>query len=81
VRTALLPDCRPLLADPDDLTLMFQPIVDLTDATVSGYRALARFPGTAGPDIWRTPVSAPNSRRSHCTRRSGLSTPCRPTRS
>jgi EAL domain-containing protein (putative c-di-GMP-specific phosphodiesterase class I) len=52
VRTALLPDCRPLLADPGDLTLVFQPIVDLTDATVSGYRALARFPGTAGPDVW-----------------------------
>ena len=28
-RTARLPDCRPLLADPDDLTLVFQPIVDL----------------------------------------------------
>jgi hypothetical protein len=28
-RTARLPDCRPLLADPYDLTLVFQPIVDL----------------------------------------------------
>jgi hypothetical protein len=28
-RAARLPDCRPLLADPDDLTLGFQPIVDL----------------------------------------------------
>jgi EAL domain-containing protein (putative c-di-GMP-specific phosphodiesterase class I) len=47
-----LPDCRPLLADPDDLTLVFQPIVDLARARVAGYEALARFPGTAGPDVW-----------------------------
>jgi EAL domain-containing protein (putative c-di-GMP-specific phosphodiesterase class I) len=52
MRTARLPDCRPLLADPDDLTLVFQPIVDLAAATVAGYEALARFPGSAGPDIW-----------------------------
>jgi EAL domain-containing protein (putative c-di-GMP-specific phosphodiesterase class I) len=51
-RAATLPDCRPLLADPDDLTLVFQPIVDLAGATVAGYEALARFPGTAGPDVW-----------------------------
>jgi EAL domain-containing protein (putative c-di-GMP-specific phosphodiesterase class I) len=51
-RTAGLPDCRPLLADPDDMTLVFQPIVDLTAATVVGYEALARFPGAAGPDVW-----------------------------
>ncbi|TYP87269.1 EAL domain-containing protein [Blastococcus xanthinilyticus] len=51
-RTVRLPDCRPLLADPDDLTLVFQPIVDLTAAAVVGYEALARFPGTAGPDVW-----------------------------
>ena len=50
-RTAL-PDCRPLLADPDDLQLVFQPIVDLARATVAGYEALARFPGTSGPDVW-----------------------------
>jgi EAL domain-containing protein (putative c-di-GMP-specific phosphodiesterase class I) len=50
--TAALPDCRPLLADPDDLTLVFQPIVDLAAATVAGYEALARFPGVAGPDVW-----------------------------
>lgn len=50
--TAALPDCRPLLADPDDLTLVFQPIVDLAAATVAGYEALARFPGAAGPDVW-----------------------------
>src|SRR3954451_6995190 len=47
-----LPDCRPLLADPDDLTLVFQPIVDLAGATVAGYEALSRFPGTASPDVW-----------------------------
>ncbi len=52
-RTAL-PDCRPLLADPDDLRLVFQPIVDLAGATVAGYAALARFPGTSGPDVWFT---------------------------
>ena len=51
-RTGRLPDCRPLLADPDDLTLVFQPIVDLAAATVAGYEALARFPGSAGPDVW-----------------------------
>ncbi len=51
-RTRALPDCRPLLADPEDLTLVFQPIVDLAGATVAGYEALARFPGTAGPDVW-----------------------------
>jgi EAL domain-containing protein (putative c-di-GMP-specific phosphodiesterase class I) len=51
-RTAHLPDCRPLLADPDDLTLAFQPIVALETGTVAGYEALARFPGAAGPDVW-----------------------------
>jgi EAL domain-containing protein (putative c-di-GMP-specific phosphodiesterase class I) len=52
IRTGSLPGCRPLLADPDDLTLVFQPVVDLAGATVAGYEALARFPGTAGPDVW-----------------------------
>src|SRR3954468_23034434 len=51
-RTVGLPDCRPLLADPEDLTLVFQPIVDLAAATVAGYEPLARFPGVAGPDAW-----------------------------
>src|SRR3954454_11120095 len=51
-RLLALPDCRPLLATPDDLTLAFQPIVDLAAATVAGYEVLARFPGTAGPDVW-----------------------------
>src|SRR3954470_24430377 len=50
--TVGLPDCRPLLSDPDDLTLVFQPIVDLAAATVAGYEALVRFPGSAGPDVW-----------------------------
>ncbi|MGY1805763.1 EAL domain-containing protein [Blastococcus sp. SYSU D00669] len=50
--TLTLPDCRPLLASPDDLALAFQPIVDLAGATVAGYESLARFPGTAGPDVW-----------------------------
>ena len=50
--TYRLPDCRPLLADPDDLTLVFQPIVDLAAARITGYGALSRFPGTAGPDVW-----------------------------
>ncbi|MGY1631616.1 EAL domain-containing protein [Geodermatophilus sp. SYSU D01186] len=52
MRTSHLPDCRPLLADPDDLTMVFQPIVDLAAARVAGYEALSRFPGTAGPDVW-----------------------------
>ncbi len=51
-RIGSLPDCRPLLADPDDLTLVFRPVVDLAKATVAGYEALARFPGTASPDTW-----------------------------
>ncbi len=51
-RTAAVPDCRPLLADPDDLTVVFQPIVDLGSAEIAGYTALARFPGTATPDVW-----------------------------
>src|SRR3712207_150391 len=47
-----LPDCRPLLADPDDLTPVFQPVVDLAAVRVVGYEALSRFPGTAGPGVW-----------------------------
>ena len=35
-RARSLPDCRPLLADPDDLTLVFQPIVDLAAARIVG---------------------------------------------
>src|SRR4051794_24385970 len=51
-RTAHLPDCRPLLADPDRLTLGFLRRVDVAAATVAGYEALARSPGAAGPDVW-----------------------------
>jgi hypothetical protein len=51
-RTGSPPDCRPLLADPDDLTVLFGPVVDLAAGTVVGYEAVARFPGTAGPDVW-----------------------------
>ena len=53
--TSTLPaqwDCRPLLAGEDDLTVVFQPIVDLASATIAGYEALARFPGTASPEVW-----------------------------
>ena len=50
-RTAL-PDCRPLLADPDDLQLVFQPIVDLAGATAyageRGNRVLAALEEIAG---------------------------------
>src|SRR4051812_14268546 len=53
-RVLTLPDCRPLLATPDAPTPAFQPIVDLAGGTVAGYEALARFPGTAGPDVWFT---------------------------
>ena len=51
-RTGSPPECRPLLADPDDLTVLLGPVVDLTAGTVVGYEALARFPGTAGTDVW-----------------------------
>jgi EAL domain-containing protein (putative c-di-GMP-specific phosphodiesterase class I) len=53
--TSTLParwNCRPLLADEDDLTVVFQPIVDLASASIAGYEALARFPGTASPEVW-----------------------------
>ncbi len=52
VHSSVLPDCRPLLADPDDLTLVFQPIVDLAAVRVVGYAAHSRFPGTASPEVW-----------------------------
>lgn len=45
-------NCRPLLADPDDLTVVWAPVVALTTGTVAGWRAEARFPGTATPDVW-----------------------------
>ena len=45
-------DCRPLLADPDDLTVVHSPVVDLAGGEVTGWSAAARFPGTAAPDVW-----------------------------
>ena len=45
-------DCRPLLADPDDLSLALSPVIDLSAASVAGWSAAARFPGTATPDVW-----------------------------
>ena len=43
-----------VLADPDRLQLVFQPIVSLQDAVVVGYEALSRFDGPADltPDRW-----------------------------
>ncbi len=43
-----------VLTDPDRLTLLFQPIVALREATIVGYEALARFAGQPGltPDRW-----------------------------
>ena len=49
---ATLPDCRPLLADPDDLTLVFQPIVDLAGATRGRLRGAVPLPRHRGPDVW-----------------------------
>jgi EAL domain-containing protein (putative c-di-GMP-specific phosphodiesterase class I)/FixJ family two-component response regulator len=38
----------------DGLTMVYQPIVDLVDGTVTGAEALARFtaPGSPTPDVW-----------------------------
>lgn len=43
-----------VLTDPDRLTLVFQPIVALREATIVGYEALARFAGQPDltPDRW-----------------------------
>ncbi|GAB2676983.1 EAL domain-containing protein [Thalassiella azotivora] len=43
-----------VLADPERLSLVFQPIVGLADARVVGYEALSRFDGPPGltPDRW-----------------------------
>src|SRR3954447_13789330 len=56
-RLLALPDCRPLLASPDDLTLAFQPIVDLARAAIARYEALSRFPGPGAPDVWSAPAA------------------------
>ncbi|MGN6302016.1 MAG: EAL domain-containing protein [Angustibacter sp.] len=43
-----------VLADPKQLTLVFQPIVSVADAAVVGYEALSRFAGSPSltPDLW-----------------------------
>lgn len=43
-----------VLAEPERLRLVFQPIVSLQDATIVGYEALSRFDGPPGlsPDRW-----------------------------
>lgn len=45
---------RGVLRDPVSLTLVFQPIIGLQEATVVGYEALSRFAGPSGltPDQW-----------------------------
>lgn len=42
------------MADPAQLTLVFQPIVSVADACVVGYEALSRFAGSPSltPDLW-----------------------------
>jgi diguanylate cyclase (GGDEF)-like protein len=42
------------LADPDALTMVFQPWVDLATGRIAGYEALARFSGAPQrtPDVW-----------------------------
>jgi diguanylate cyclase (GGDEF)-like protein len=43
-----------VLADPDALTVVFQPWVDLATGRIAGYEALARFSGSPQrtPDVW-----------------------------
>jgi EAL domain-containing protein (putative c-di-GMP-specific phosphodiesterase class I) len=41
-----------LLRAADELDVVFQPIVDLTQLACVGYEALARFPDGRPPDIW-----------------------------
>jgi EAL domain-containing protein (putative c-di-GMP-specific phosphodiesterase class I) len=43
-----------VMAVPERLTMVFQPIADLRRGTVAGYEALARFAGppSASPDVW-----------------------------
>ncbi len=44
-RRAACAEVRDLLADPDGIIMVFQPICDLRGGRVVGYEALARFPG------------------------------------
>lgn len=41
-----------LLRAADELEVVFQPIVDLTQLASVGYEALARFPDRRPPDVW-----------------------------
>ena len=41
-----------LLRAADELDVVFQPIVDLTQLACVGYEALARFPDGRSPDLW-----------------------------
>ena len=47
-------DVEAILADPSGLSLVFQPIVDLSRSVVVGYECLSRFGGPRrfGPDVW-----------------------------
>ncbi len=43
-----------VLADPDGITMVFQPIMDLRTGRIAGYESLARFKRTPlrGPEVW-----------------------------
>jgi diguanylate cyclase (GGDEF)-like protein/PAS domain S-box-containing protein len=43
-----------ILADPDAITMVFQPIMDLRTGRIAGYESLSRFNRTPrrGPDVW-----------------------------
>jgi EAL domain-containing protein (putative c-di-GMP-specific phosphodiesterase class I) len=43
---------RKVLRAADGLTMVFQPIIDLTNGNLRGYEALARFEGDGGPEAW-----------------------------
>ena len=43
-----------MLADPDGITIVFQPIMDLRTGRIAGYESLSRFnrEPRRGPDVW-----------------------------
>jgi EAL domain-containing protein (putative c-di-GMP-specific phosphodiesterase class I) len=43
---------RQLLAEPDKLSIEYQPVVDVRHRTVCGYEVLARLPGADSPSDW-----------------------------
>jgi EAL domain-containing protein (putative c-di-GMP-specific phosphodiesterase class I) len=43
---------RQLLAEPEKLSIEYQPVVDVRHRTVWGYEVLARLPGGDGPSDW-----------------------------